>query len=467
MRRSPESWFDFPAAGKKKFMSTPSKHKPSFLLLHDERSDYIFKASLRSEYGTVRKVLCSILLPKRVTEPVVMRFYPTARQTFPLQISPVFRVTGSKRYGGQASEILATDVWTTKTLITGHQGNIRFHSDFSAEAAELETRTYTGRKPRRITVEGGTFWLTPHPLVNAASILTRSFTGGIRVKLVTRPRFTLRTGVVLNFRNHYRYLKQENGETLSFSELVAEFRLKHKQEDSAVPNIIEDLDDWLLLASFAARQRCLCMGYEYPGTGVFVRKYRRMFSLPRNREISTNETLIDVLPFFPFMRRAYSSFGKYQQKDLLRKAVYPLTSDRDRTSESLFLALFSGLQSALLAVVMSTGYKSKRKWPEVKEGFTHFQTRYRVDFSDLWPLVDGSTGASLTQIRNKVVHGDYLTPAQEPALMYAQQHLRWTLERVLLAILGWPVDRSRAGRKFLSTNLLAHQDWTRHRKAFD
>jgi hypothetical protein len=275
-----------------------------------------------------------------------MKFYPTARQSPLLQVIPSFSVTGRKGFGSNTIEVLATEVWVTKALSTGHIGDIKFHSEFSAEAGELEIRHFTGRKVRHITVDRGTFWLTPHPLVNAASVVKRSFTGSVRVELVTRPRFTLKAGAVLNFRKHYRYVKHNDGEILSFSELVAELHLKGKYRESDVPSIIADLDDWLLLASLAARHRCLCMGYEYAGTEVFVRRYRRMCSLLRSKEtVSANDTLIDIRPFFPFIRKAYSSFHKCQQKDLLRKAIYPLTSDRDRTSESLFLALFSGLQS--------------------------------------------------------------------------------------------------------------------------
>lgn len=66
-----------------------------------------------------------------------------------------------------------------------------------------------------------------------------------------------------------------------------------------------------------------------------------------------------------------------------------------------------------------------------------------VNLADLWPLVPDGAGPTLSTIRNRLVHGDTIGDGEMPALMLAHEHLRWTAERLVLAALRWPIDRSR------------------------
>jgi hypothetical protein len=65
---------------------------------------------------------------------------------------------------------------------------------------------------------------------------------------------------------------------------------------------------------------------------------------------------------------------------------------------------------------------------------------------DLWPIIGSSRGLSLANIRNRIVHGALFTPPQEEALFRALIHLRWCVERMILAFLEWPLERSLVGR---------------------
>lgn len=439
--------------------------RKSLLLPYADQADYTFRASLGTTYGRVTGVPCTVLLPKRVTDAVVLKFYPSRAQLPRLQASPVFSLRGRTRWNDRAYEFRATEVWVGKGPWTGHRQGIAVHSDFSGEPIDFEFRWYERRKVRNVRIERGTFWLTPHRLVNAALSLERSYTGAVRVRIVTRPRFTLRTGITLHFRHHFKYVESGADETATFSELVAEFKPKRPLDEASLASMIGDLDDWLLLASLAARHRCVCTGYEYSGSRTFVTFYRRNLTLPTKREVSFNETLIDVPEFYPFMRMAYRTFGRSNYKELLRQAIYPLADDRERTLESSYMGLFSGLESAFLSVARSQGW-NKKQWPTISDGFKLFQTTHNVDLSDLWPLLDKSKGKTLTQIRNRVVHGDYLSPAQLNALGYAELHLRWTLERVVLALVGWPISSSRAAKSFLASNMTAHSSWQQYRNTF-
>src|SRR5947209_12678431 len=75
----------------------------------------------------------------------------------------------------------------------------------------------------------------------------------------------------------------KNGDRLSFSELVANFK------DNALlgaaqgiqEKCLDALDDFLLVTSFAARQRCICLGWEANDSRGHLTFYRRGFTIPK------------------------------------------------------------------------------------------------------------------------------------------------------------------------------------------
>jgi hypothetical protein len=77
-----------------------------------------------------------------------------------------------------------------------------------------------------------------------------------------------------------------------------------------------------------------------------------------------------------------------------------------------------------------------------RTAFQKFCEFYSVNLDDLWPVVGSADGWSLKDIRNKLVHGEYFNRQQLRALLSASEHLRWTVERMILAILGWDLSRS-------------------------
>lgn len=69
-----------------------------------------------------------------------------------------------------------------------------------------------------------------------------------------------------------------------------------------------------------------------------------------------------------------------------------------------------------------------------KKVYNDFCKDMEIDNSDLWPTY-GTRFNYLSLIRNKLVHGKRFE--YEAFLSIANEHLRWTVERCLLAILGW------------------------------
>jgi hypothetical protein len=428
------------------------------------KAKYLVRATLRNRAGTkVSGVLCGVFLPERLTDPIKLHFQPTPKQArlveFARLAAPSYELSFSAttRTGGRRIKFSADRLWCS-SMGSGHHDGIPFVSDFTGEPTDFDVIHYGLTAGPRLS---GTFFLTPNTLINTAMIVSRSYTGTVRIRHVCRPRFSLRSGVRLAFTKHFRHREGEHDETISFSELVAEFQAK-KLDISATS---EDLDNFLLLTSFATRHRCVCMGWMYTNSrGDMVEHYRRDIAIPKEKEISTNDTLIDITEFPKFIRAAYRRFCRFTEKDQFKSAIYPLISDANSPTEMSYFGLFSALESALLFAdrtfhLFPTGHQ------RLHERWRLFQAKYAVDVSDLWPLTDKTSGVTLAGLRNKVAHGEYLNPAQTLALLYARQHLRWTVERVVLSLLGWPIPKSKVRPSFLG-HMHTYHNWKQSRLAF-
>ena len=425
---------------------------------------HIVRATLSNPAGgRVSGILCGIFLPERLTDPIKFQFQPTPAQANRVNFTRVatnafeLAFTATTRFGGKATKFSAQRVWCT-SVASGHHSGIQFVSDFTGEPSDL---TITHRGLMKGSRPRGTFSLTPCKLINTAMIVTSSYTGAVRVRHISKPRFSLGNGSRLVFTKHFRHLKSQSGGTISLSELAAEF--ESGRRDISV--VSADLDDFLLLTSLAARHRCVCLEWTHINSrGDLTIHYRRDIALPKDRSASLNDTLIGINEFPKFIRTAYRRFKKFREKEQFRSAIYPLVNDAEMTTEMSYFGLFSGLESALLFAdrtlkLFPAGHQT------ILTRWRLFQSRFHIDVSDLWPLTDPTGGVTLAQLRNRVAHGEYLNPAQTLALMYAKEHLRWITERVMLTLLGWPIDRSKIEPRALRLTS-PHMNWRTSRAAF-
>jgi len=222
------------------------------------------------------------------------------------------------------------------------------------------------------------------------------------------------------------------------SELVATFQFDETtDEHRQVTELSQKLEDVLLLASFAARQRCVCLGWEFHSPSHYVRQYFRNKTLPENssrKTIRTGEEIITLADFKEFMGHTYPIFMRYSEAAALRRAVSFVIPRQREILESSFLRLWSALEMLILP------YRTKRV--RLRESFDKFCEQNDVLLTDLWPVVTNDGGPSLYKIRNMLAHGEYFGSKHYRALMYANVHLAWTIERMILGLLGWQVERS-------------------------
>ncbi|MGA2535872.1 MAG: hypothetical protein ABSF53_07655 [Terracidiphilus sp.] len=220
-----------------------------------------------------------------------------------------------------------------------------------------------------------------------------------------------------------------------------------------VSNAERDVSGLLILASLASRERS---DFSYwsvrePG-GTNTQNWRFGFGrLPKRSR--AEEPLIRMEGCCSgFLVSALKIYLAAPDSSSVDSAVYALLAT-ELPVETRIVRLYTALQAVLIYALAVPDSTSKT----VKELFEEFKKQYAIDISDLWPLIDGPGKPSLNRIRNTLVHGKAFTARSDfKSLSIAAENLQWLLERVLLATLGWDVERSDVSSKSLR-RYTAHQ----------
>lgn len=447
-----------------------------------KKEDYRLQVTVQSENLRIEGVPCKIYLPKKVTDPISLEFHLDEQKGTPLWGLFDGAIHGEIKdiSGTVRGEIYATKVYfsnkrkQTMTII----GTPR----------DLTITTFFGdgqdRNPARPATVS--FWLTPSEILSPDLITHESRTGDVTIEMLGRKQFTLPNNISLSFNKHFRYVTDDNKDRVTFSELVAEYEITGTTEnhEKVILDSLSDLDDFLLLVSFAASQSCVCLGWESGNSTECTKHYRRDRTIPPIIEESKQTSpLIDIGQFEDFIRHAHRHFIDFEAKGFLRRALGNLVFQYGRNiSEGSFLALYSALETLLLWFrgksdlknVLSDGQWSQfrkdfKKWLKSHPSFIQTGGRWKLlfenvrslnhislssafsrfgnDFSiytqDLWPVFGNAEGPSLSDIRNKLIHGEPLDPRQIKSLIPAYVHLRTLVERSTLALFQWPIENSR------------------------
>ena len=252
--------------------------------------------------------------------------------------------------------------------------------------------------------------------------------------------------------------------------------------------------DKLLLSCFGARRRVVELGTEATPT-----------ELPRERVVpEAGDGLVEASQLEAFVDAASERLSRLRQNDILRRAVGFVVSSGGESLEASFISLYAALESTLTFFRREDEYeilppekfarleRDLKRWlkehpllageadkraliyEKVRElnrfPFAHvfrkFCGQYEVDLSDLWPVLGRPEEWPLMEIRHRLVHGDPFVSRPDESLSCAREHLRFTVERMLLAVLGWPVSRSRVSREWLGSGVGAYRDWQAERARF-
>jgi hypothetical protein len=327
---------------------------------------------------------------------------------------------------------------------------------------------------------------------------TSHYTGNIEFKRVHQLTFPLSERVTITLDNYFKEKNIGETESKQWSYLVActELDLPSPNGLTCQAEIIETLDAFLLIASLGSRTRTGWLGWQSSNHEILSEFYRGNFIFPTGEsEPSFDQGLVWLKDFHDFLSVCYPTFLKHPNKKSVQKAIISVVPGRRKVMEESFLSMFAGLESLLLDFRKRENLEfvmpEADKWGAMKKriksdisktiktemtkdqrcyiynkleelnriplqvAYNKFCDFYNVDLSDLWPLFGNNDIIGLSEIRNRLIHGDQSLMQFHDSLWVAEESLRFMLERILVKILGWRVDKTEVSEIFLRTHSTA------------
>lgn len=459
------------------------------------KPDYSVLATLTVDGLKLRRIPCGVYLPLRIEDKPLLHFEfsPTQLASITATLSfPSFHARASYSGGGLAVTLDAAKVhFSSFEPLTIGPRTVGYQAMGKPQNLLVRRRLSGGLAgKKRCSIS---WWVSNNPLLSPMRMSISSYDGTHRMKRLGRKeRFTLAKGAAITFDRHY--LSQKDGdEWRQWSHLVAECspRSPWKNAQEAANALLPMVDDFLLLASFGSRRLTTWLGWSTTDMGQSVAFYRGDYTFPKERKNrGPHEELISHGYLATFLRQAYPRLRKHHDPESLRNAFYTLLPERRLPIEWEFITAFSALEGLLLNFRRQEGLElivaSSSQWRAISQElrtvlkaqtrdalsklrrgwiyskvdelnrvpltavFEEFCKKYSIPTEDLWPFSDTHPKVGLIEIRNKLVHGEFKVVHDIDPLWLAGQHLRWTLERMLLSVLGWPTEKSTVSREQLA-----------------
>jgi hypothetical protein len=462
--------------------------------------NHLVKATVIVNGGEITNVPCKIFLPERIQEKPYVIFKPSKEDANRIMAShkgalhaSVYGFDKEKELTIEAPEIYfsgsSTKYWgdgISDSTVPGDPQDLHVVRHLRANENAQHTQIV--------------FWISPNIFLTPFMSSTSSYTGDLKYERVRNVEFVMKNEVRLVFEKHFRSKTAENGDFVQWSFLVACAELDVAADDvvSLKENILPDVDDFLLIASFAARQRTACLGWTATDKNSYTTFYRGNYVFPdfvSNKSLDNG--LIDIKDFERFIQTCYPAFLGFENKLAVRDALHSIVPSQSRTLETTFLKIFAGLEALVLDfrkrenlqfIVPQSNWTSLRKYLQkclknsteprleieqrasmyrklnelnrvsLREAFDLFCKKYSIDLTDLWPVFGENDLVGLVDIRNKLIHGDPFTHDMFRSLIVAKEHLLYALERVLIRILKWNVAETKISPEYLKARMLVIKD---------
>ena len=460
--------------------------------LSQRRENYFVHATVIVEGQEIQKVPCKVYLPERTHEKPYLLFNPTktdaVRMTGSYKVEFVAKVIG---LDGELQATLTAPVVYLSENSTTHWGSDVSETIIIGEPQDLHIVDHLkgDGPPGEASVE---FWVSPNEFLTPCISTELSYTGDIKQKRVRESEFVIKDGMRMKLDKRFVYKTLGNSDVVQWSHLVACVDIARPAIDLAAikDSLLEDIDDFLVLVSFACRRRTACLGWSAYDKTAVIKFYRGNYSFPDVRkEFDSNDVVIDITHFEKFTSHTYQAFLAYENKLALRTALHSSIPSKPHLLESSFLSMFAGLETIILdfrrranleVVLPNKEWKALRNYIEacikkfddpplekgqratmyskldelnrvsLREAFEIFCVNYEIDLSDLWPVFGAKGAVGLVNIRNKLIHGDPFPHDLFGTLIVAKEHLKYTLERILVRVLGWDVESTKVRPAFLS-----------------
>jgi hypothetical protein len=421
-----------------------------------------------------------ILNEIKYSEPLLL-LYPTKEKLgninhlFEVEIKGILELAG----GQVAGEIHIPKAWI------GNSNRVQFGTSWEEciieiTPYEIYQKDYLENQKEETNAKHSiTFFLTENRMLRPWGIIEQSFTGEVKSEFHPRVTLNFGNGWIGTFEDHHQYAKARiediNGD-FSMSKLALNLKKENRNPLTIqdVRTISEVLDRLLLYLSLGSSQRTTWVSWASQIGTEFV-EYHRLISIPQ--EVSRYEdSLISEMLFHSFSQHCLDYLSKKESLDLYLPLLCFISADNpSKTVESEFVSLFISLETLLHLYgerYDKTKHFETNDWENIaahlikaidgieflnKETKTFLTDKIglfnqtsinflygdfcrvmQVDNSDLWPV--SGKGLSLSRIRNKLIHGNLSD--DELSLSFAKIHLKWIVERCLLATMGWKNDHS-------------------------
>ena len=388
-----------------------------------------------------------------------------------------------------------------------------------AHPADLEIEEILGPEHNTKRKIKGQFWLSPNKCLDNLSARPKHdiylyITSGrepfrFRLQLPNDSTSSPRSRAIpiVSLAQQIETYRNEDGDTVLMREQTMPFELTaaERRRHGVDQVLVQAVDDFTLLASIATRWPTICLGWNLWDEWRIITHYRGSQSRPSPERVRWEEDpihngLLDDRKVERFIRHAYDFLLGLEDADriLIRQVLQRLLTGYGRQIESAFVALYAALEMLVLRFrrenQMETLFapddwkqfeKDLRKYLKSHEMLANDRIRrqrvgekvpelnrvafgsafrafcnapeHSVVVSDLWPL----TGkGSLSELRNELVHGVPFSPPRRRALTTATDHLQWCLERMVLAVMQWPLEDSFVHADILSDQV-SYIDWRR------
>ncbi len=464
------------------------------------KEDFYVQANLVVGGEEIPSIPCKIYLPERIEGKPRMEFRTQDKLIAPFKCGVRAEIKGFN--GRKEVSIESPEVYFEKTT-TVHWGPELSETIFIGDPQDLRVIHYI-HKPKDSHKTNLVLWISPNNMLSPSIIMTKSYRGAVRSKRIHQFKFVIGQDIRITFDKHFRYKKVDNNSQLQWSFLVAcaHIDIPAHEVNILKEKLLPDIDDFLLIASLGSRTRTACLGWQASDGLSATTYYRGNYSFPTGEsEPSLNQGLVCKRDFNRFMKRCYLKFLSYSNKDYIRNAIRSVVPGTKGTIEKSFLSMFAGLESLVLDFRKSENLEkilSKTDWTTFKKylkecikkcdaiqtdkhkvgrlceklpelnrislryAFEQFCLKYKIDLSDLWPIYDSSNKLSLSNIRNQLIHGDTLP--SELDLWVAHGSLRFSMERILISILGWPVSKTEVNKDFLRQHSMVWKKIPKNKK---
>ncbi len=459
-----------------------------------EKENYFLKATFNLAEKPVLNVPTKIYLPDRIHQKPYMKLLPTKEQYDILSHS----FSGSffaevKDLSGLLTETLqAPTVYFENSCATSWDNLSEFSIDVVLQDLSITKYLSSNTTPTSTFLQ---IWISPNKMIHIPKTLRSYPDGSTTVKSTKTLEFALSDNIKITLDKVYKSKKVNSDNTIKWHNLVLNTNINIPANDlqKIKQEVLSSIDDFLLLVSFISRTRTGYLGFDSIDKQTIYTYYRGYYSFPTGKsEPSINDGILSLSQFESFINHCYSIFINSPYKDSISKAIYALLPYNSNFLEEDYLSLFSALESLILdcrrldnlefifdnkswniikgqlKTFIKAGLTPSLKSSErcllykklnelnrvsLSDAFDYFCQKHNIDLSDLWPVFSPGQNVGLSEIRNKLIHGDNLNI--DNILWVATENLKWILERILITLLDWPLEKTEITPRFLMSYAMA------------